>query len=332
MDDSLRYNPNKMFSYNRYLNFVIGARSYGKTFGLKVHAVKSFIKKGEQFMYVRRNKDDLKTIEEFFQDIAFKFPEHELTVKNKQFFIDGKLAGWAIPLHKWQAYKSTPYPNVTLMIYDEFIREKDGGRYLPNEPRALSNFMHTVFRDRDNVRCVCLANAVTLANPFFIYFKLVPDKARRYNAYEEILVEIPDSIDFNEEAKNTRFGKLMRDTEYGAMAFDNEFTGDSDTFIERRTKESRHQFNIVYGGMTLGIWVDVKERLMFMSTDHDPSCRRSFALSKDDMTPNTRLLTSYKQQYELNKMVRAFTQGNLRFDNLVVRNVGYDIFQKMNIS
>jgi hypothetical protein len=32
MDESLYYNPNKMLSYNRILNFVIGARGIGKSF------------------------------------------------------------------------------------------------------------------------------------------------------------------------------------------------------------------------------------------------------------------------------------------------------------
>ncbi|MCG5559890.1 phage DNA encapsidation protein, partial [Klebsiella pneumoniae] len=105
-------------------------------------------------------------------------------VKGREFHVDGKLAGWAIPLSTWQSEKSNAYPNVTTIIFDEFIREKDKTGYLANEAEALLNLMDTVFRGRDNVRCVCLSNAVSVVNPYFLYFNLVPDINKRFNAYE----------------------------------------------------------------------------------------------------------------------------------------------------
>lgn len=331
MKTSLYYNPNKMLSYNRILNFVIGARGIGKSFAMKEFPIKRFIKNGEQWIYVRRYKPELKKIHNYFDDVSFKFPENKLQVKGRNFLIDGKQAGWAIPLSAWQSEKSNAYPNVTTIIFDEFIREKDNSNYLPNEVEALLNLMDTVFRNRDNVRCICLSNAVTIVNPYFLYFNLVPDTSKRFNAYRDILIEIPDSKDFSEERRKTRFGRLIEGTEYGDMSLDNKFVNDSSVFIEKRSKASKFKFAVIYQGMTMGAWVDVDEGLMYLSTDYDPSSKHIFALSTDDLNENTLLMTSWRSNYYLNKLVSAFKNGYLRFDNQVLRNVGYEMFKKMNV-
>lgn len=327
----LYYSPNKLLSYNRILNFVIGARGIGKSFAFKEHPIKRFIKHGEQFMYVRRYKDELKKVPNYFDDVAFKFPDHTFKVKGREFYIDNKLAGWAIPLSTWQSLKSNSFPNVTTVIYDEFLREKDNSTYIPNEPEALLNLMDTVFRNRENVRCICMSNAVTLVNPFFMYFKVIPDLNRRYNAYDSIVIEIPDSKDFSEERKKTKFGKLINGTNYGDMSLDNEFVNDSEVFIKKRTDKAKFHFAVVYKGMTIGVWADVEQGEMYLSTAFYPSSRFIYALSKEDMTENRLLSNTWKDNYHLKKMVGAFKNGYLRFENQVLRNTGYEMFQKMNI-
>lgn len=331
MDKSLYYDPNKMLSYNRILNFIIGARGIGKSYSMKRHPIRRFINHGEQFIYLRRYKDELKKIPNYFNDIMQEFPDHKFQVKGRQFFIDGKLAGWAIPLSAWQSEKSNAYPMVSTIIFDEFIREKDNSGYIPNEVPALLNLMDTVFRGRDNVRCVCLSNAVSVVNPYFLYFGLVPNIGKRFNAYKSILIEIPDSKDFSDERRKTRFGQLIDGTDYGDMSLDNEFVNDSEVFIERRSKESKYQFSVIYKGMTMGVWVDINQGIMYLSTDHDPSSKMVFALSKEDLNENVLLMSSWRQSYHLKKLVSAFMNGVLRFDNQVLRNIGYEMFKKMNI-
>lgn len=328
---SLYYNPNKMLSYNRVLNFIIGARGIGKSYAMKKYPINRFLKYGEQFIYVRRYKGELKKVLQYFDDIKKEFPDVKFKVKGRQFFINDKLAGWAIPLSMWQSEKSNAYPNVSTIIFDEFIREKDNSGYIPNEVGSLLNLMDTVFRDRDNVRCVCLSNAVSVVNPYFLYFELVPDTKKRYNAYKDVLIEIPDSRDFSEERRKTRFGSLIDGTEYGDMSLDNEFVNDSNLFIERRSKESKFQFGLIYKGMTMGIWVDVDAGVMFLANDYDPSSKNIFALTTDDIKENAMLMTGWKNNYYLLKLVRAFMNGYLRFDNQVLRNVGYEMFKKMRI-
>lgn len=313
------------------MNFTIGARGIGKTYGWKRHAINRFIKHGEQFIYLKRYKTDIKGIEQFFDTVAKEFPKHTFRVKGRELYIDDKLAGWVFPLSAWQSLKSREFPEVALIIYDEFLLEDSSKQsYMQDEATALLNLMDTVFRNRENVRCVCLSNAVSIVNPYFIYFGLVPDINKRFNAYDSVVVEIPDSVDFSDERKKTKFGRLIDGTEYGNFSLNNEFVNDSNVFIQKRTKESRFQFAIVYDGLTMGIWVDVDEHLLFLSPDYDPT-GKIFALTTDDMDKDRLLMNNYKENYYLYKMVRAFKQGAMRFDNQTMRNIGYEVFKKMRV-
>jgi hypothetical protein len=331
MDKALYYNPNKMLSYNRILNFVIGARGIGKSYAWKVHPIKRFLKYGEQFIYLRRYKPELKKVNQYFDNVKEEFPGIELKVKGREFYVNGKLAGWAVPLSSWQSEKSNAYPNVSTIIFDEFLREKDNSGYLPNEVSATLNLMDTVFRDRENCRCVALSNAVSVVNPYFLYFNLIPNINKRFNANESILIEIPDSKDFSEERRKTRFGKLIDGTDYGEMSLDNDFVNDSNVFIEKRSKESKYVFTVIYKGMPMGIWVDNDLGLLFLSHDHDPSSKKVFALSKEDLTENVMLISGWKKNYYLKKLVGSFMAGYLRFDNQVLRTTGYELFKKLNL-
>lgn len=332
MDNSLYYNPNKLLSYNRILNFIIGARGIGKTYGYKKYCINRFLKSGEQFIYLKRYKTDVKGVEQFFDTVAQEFQGTSFKVKGRELYINDQLAGWVMPLSSWQSVKSREFPNVCTILYDEFLLEKSSKQmYMQDEPKALLNFMDTVIRNRDNARCICMSNAVSIVNPFFLYFGLVPNIDKRYNAYESIVVEIPDSVDFTEERKKTKFGKLIDGTDYGDFSLGNEFINDSQVFIEKRSKESRFQFSVVYNGMTIGAWVDTEKGILYLSNDYDPTSKKTYALTTDDLDENTLLMNNWKNNYYLGKMVNAFLNGYLRFDNQVLRNVGYEMFKKMRV-
>ncbi|AZU99791.1 terminase [Bacillus phage DK3] len=327
----LYYNPQKMLSYNRIMNFVIGARGIGKTYSMKKYVINRFLKTGAQFIYLRMYKTDLKKVSQLFNDVQQEFPDTKLEVKGREFYINGQLAGWAIPISAWQSFKGGSYPNVETVVFDEFIREKDTVGYPPNVVESLLNICDTVIRNRDNFRCVCLSNSVSVVNPYFLYYNILPDTNRHINKYRHCVVEIPKSPGFKEERMKTRFGAMISELDYGRMSLDNEFTHDSDTFVLKRAKSSVHFCNIVYRGFTMGMWVDTKSDFMFLSQDYDPSSKKTFALTKEDMSENRVLINNYRNEYHLDKLVRAFKKGLLMFDNQIIRQTGYDMFKKMGV-
>ncbi|ARM70176.1 terminase [Bacillus phage Harambe] len=331
IDTSLYYSPNQLLSYNRVLNFTIGPRGYGKTYGIKKHCVKRFLKHGEQFIYIKRFKGDISKVKSFFENLA-KDPDFEgvqFEVKGKEFFIDGQLAGFAIALSRWQTEKSNEYPDVHNVFFDEFLREKDLGGHIPNEPKALLSLLDTIFRNKVDCRCICAGNSVSIVNDYFTYLGAIPDARKRFNAYDDYVIEITDSPAFTNARKETPFGKLISKTDYGEMALNNEFVNDCEVFITKRTKRSKYQFSVVYKGMTLGVWTDINEGLMYLSQDHDPSSRKVFALTRDDM--NDRRQYATRRNYFIKKMVNTFNRGELRFDSQLMRTIGYEIMKKLNI-
>ena len=109
------YSYSRILSYNAFLNFLIGERGVGKTYGAVKFVTKEFIKKGHQFVYLRRYKSDLKkSVPTFFDSISNnnEFPEHKLTSKGNSLFIDDKQAGFAVTLSTAQDLKSSNFDKV----------------------------------------------------------------------------------------------------------------------------------------------------------------------------------------------------------------------------
>ena len=119
----------KPLSYNALFNFIVGNRGGGKTYGFKKYAIQKFLKTGKQFVYIRRYKDELKNCKKFFDDIVGEFPEIEFKVHNHVAYIDGKEAGYFIVLSTAKIQKSTAFPDVETICYDEFILDKGTQHY-----------------------------------------------------------------------------------------------------------------------------------------------------------------------------------------------------------
>lgn len=119
------YDGGQAISYNALFTFCIGGRSIGKTYYFKKKAIRDFIKKKKQFIYLRRYKEELqKTIGTFFNDVKQEFPDHTFTIKSNRFYIDGEIAGFYFPLSTSHILKSMSFPDVYTIIYDEFIIDK----------------------------------------------------------------------------------------------------------------------------------------------------------------------------------------------------------------
>ena len=128
------YSYDKLFSYNFLLAFVIGERGVGKSFGAKKAVLSKFLKTGEQFVYLRRYKTELDTaLATFWSDLqdAGLFSDHELKVKKSkmltEFICDKKVCGYAVPLSTANILKSTAFPNVKTIIFDEFLLDTASG-------------------------------------------------------------------------------------------------------------------------------------------------------------------------------------------------------------
>ena len=337
------YDPHRLLSYNAHFNFIMDVRGRGKTFTFaKRIPIDAFLKSGEQFIYVRRYKEELKELDGFFTDIEHMYPEHEFKVKHRTFYIDNKVMGYAVNLSTANMKKSVAYPHVTRIVYDEFILEKGFVRYLPNEVKTFLNFYETVARTRDNVKVYFLGNSISITNPYFLEFKIIPRQNQRFTSVDSytndkgvkehlILAEIgQDDDSFREMKLNTRFGRIIANTEFAKMSVENQFEDAHDSFIEKKHPKSMFMYSMTYMGQTYGIWSSKHTGKIYVSGKYSLSNGRNYVLTTEEHRPNMILIDNIKKHNNITVIKKAFNQGYLMFENLNIRNSMYDVLKLLS--
>lgn len=322
------YDPNKTLSRQRLFNFVVGARGVGKTYGCKKTVIKRFLRSGEQFVYIRRYDTEMPAAEmlNFFDDVSAEFPDVEFKSFHGLFKINGKIAGWYFPLSKATMLKSIPFPNVGLIIFDEFIIEVGLYRYLPNEVRTFLECYSTISRDRD-VPVLFLSNAITMTNPYFLYFKINFEPGQTIKLLKHISVELIESKEYEKHISKTKFGELIADTEYGKYNIQNKFLLDTETFIQPMPVGASYICTFIAENRKFGFYVSPGDTLWFMSDKIDQTCTRQFALKFSEHDQNTVL--AQKMNPHVRQLIDSYCQGNLRFTTQEVKNVSTDILRRL---
>lgn len=240
------YNKGELLSYKAFLNLLIGQRGFGKTYSFKTWSIDDYLKTGKQFVWVRRYGTEIDLMKKsFFDDVASRYPAHKFEVKGGKktgkFYCDDKVIGFYFALSTSSIAKSSSYPLVDKIIFDEFLIVGNSYRYLTDEVVLLLEFIDTIFRDRENdpnaiqPRGVYLVgNNVTIANPYFLYFNIPPLKQRFFfDKSRGLLVEMAKNQSFIEEKRKSRFGNLIKGTEYYDYNVENIALNDNDRFIRK---------------------------------------------------------------------------------------------------
>lgn len=308
-------------SYNCLFNFIVGSRGVGKTYGAKQWALKRFLKTGEEFVYVRRFQTELRTVSNFWDDIREAFPDCVLDVRKKEFYCNDVLCGRALSLSTAKVNKSVPYPLVGTIIFDEFILDKGYHRYLPDEVTNFLEMYSTIARLRD-VRVLALSNALTITNPYFLYFRIDPPYQKEFAVQNDILIQVIENGQYKENYRNTRFGRLISDTAYGNYAIENEFFRDKASFIAKKTGSSHYVYTIVYHERNMGVWKDYGTGIYYLSDD----CLDGpiYAASSPDHGEN-KVLLSGKGKGLYQNLCRAYRYGMVRFENQNLKNLACDM-------
>jgi hypothetical protein len=164
---------------------VFGERSNGKTYSALDYAIERYKKTGEQFAYVRRWGEDIrkKNLGTLFSghtengriSSIFNGEWNQIYYGSSKFYLERRSengeteksddnCGFAFDLNSMEHYKSTSFPRVTTIIFDEFM-SRNG--YLPNEWILFANTLSTIIRHRDNVKIIMLGNTVNKYCPYF---------------------------------------------------------------------------------------------------------------------------------------------------------------------
>lgn len=331
------YNFDKLFSYNFLIAFVIGERGVGKSFNAKVAVMKKFLKTGEQFIYIRRYKTELDTaLTTFWEDLQMNgyFEDYALTVKRSkmltEFKCNGNVCGYAVPLSTANILKSTAFPNVSTIIFDEFLLDNSGTyRYLKSEVTILLDIIETVGRLRD-IKTILLGNALNVhASPYFAYWDLeLPQNGSEFRTFRDgaIVVNYIKNLEYRAAKKKSRFGKLIDGTAYGRYAIDNEIFRENNSFIGKRPSNSNFLGMIVVNGVNLGIW-NGRDGYYYLSEKYDPNTIQKFVFDYNDHTEQT-IFTSVRENMFMHICIKAYKQGWLRFESQKIKSIAVNILNK----
>lgn len=180
------YSLDNILSKNADYNIIFGERSNGKTYAALKYGIERYIKTGEQMAYIRRWREDLrgKRAENLFANHVANGLIKELTdgkfnevfyLSNKWFlsyydkdknkrYPDSTPFCFGFCLSEQEHEKSSSYPNVTTIVFDEFLTRRI---YLPDEFMLYMNLLSTIIRQRDNVKVFMLGNTVNKFCPYF---------------------------------------------------------------------------------------------------------------------------------------------------------------------
>lgn len=322
------YDFNKLLSYNALLNFVIGERGVGKSFGAKKFVISDYLKNGNEFVYIRRYKTELdNAYEGFFDQLQNEglFLDHTFRIaaskkKIDKFYCDKEVCGYGVPLSTANILKSASFPKVKTLIFDEFLIDNGTYHYLRNEVTQFLDIIETIARLRD-VRVLLLGNAITISNPYFDYFKLGLPYNSEFRTFKDgtILVNYIKNPAYREKKKATRFGALIDGTEYGEYAIDNAFLRDNDSFLAKRDKDARVYSTIVLKGSKYGIWQNWKSGFVYISKDFEPSNPCVFVFDINDHTENT-IYTKARNSTWFQPVLKAYKMGCLFFETQKIKN------------
>ena len=323
------YDYDKLLSRNGWIiAFVIGERGLGKTFGAKVAMLKRFLKTGEQFMYVRRYKTELDSSlttfwndlqnNGFFEDLELKVVKSKLLTK---FLCNGKVCGYAVPLSTSNILKSTAFPKVSTIVFDEYLLASGGTyRYLKNEVNMLLDLIETTFRLRDG-KVIMLGNALNVyASPYFAYWDLDLPYGSEFKSYQDgaILVHYARNDEYRAAKKQSKFGKLIENTDYGRMAIDNVDISMNHMFIAKKPEKASFTALLIINGNKIGVWIG-RDGYLYLSDKYDPNTSLKFAFDFNDHTDST-IFNNFRQNTHMHACVEAYKHGWLRFENEKVKS------------
>lgn len=178
------YDLKAILSKEAQYNIVFGERSNGKTYAVLKYGLMQYVKNGSQLAIIRRWRDDFvgKRGVTMFDAIVSNKEITRMTngewtgvyYYSSRWFLcryeDGKRItdetpfAYGFALTSMEHDKSTSYPNIRNICFDEFISRN---AYLPDEFVLFMNVISTIVRQRKDVKIFMLGNTVNKYCPYF---------------------------------------------------------------------------------------------------------------------------------------------------------------------
>lgn len=218
-----------ILSRNAQYNLIIGERSNGKTYGTLQHGLEEYFSNGGEMAIIRRWEEDFrgKQASTMFDSLISngvisklsKGKWNSVLYQSHRWFMCKRDAenpknivvadfpfAYAFAITSDEHYKSSSYPRITTIIFDEFLTRDN---YIPDEFIHFMSILSTIIRLRTNVTIFMLGNTVNKYSPYFTEMglsnikKLQPGKIDVYTYGDSGLTVAIEYSDFPSHQKKS---------------------------------------------------------------------------------------------------------------------------------
>lgn len=342
-----RWDPSALMGARCPVRLCTGPRSLGKTYAMKKVGIKRFLTKGETWAYVRYYDTMIDRIlrspEGFLSDIERnnEFPGQRFQMNGRMMqttYQAQKDTGNVKWKPKWQnlgqmyaltsfdSLKGATTANNTLMVLDEFIKEKRVPPYPSDCVNMLMNMWETFDRRENRVILVGLANNADLVNPLFQAWGItpIPRGSSRYFKVgnSAVYYENAFNAEFEQYSATSNIGAFTAGSDYAEYAQQSEFTNMTGQFVKPRTKSCDCIIALKFRGIPFAIWQDMHTGIVYVDRK-PPTSKQVVVLTRHDMSPDTMLI---ERNAPLIKFaVRAYSHGDCYFDSDATREMWLDM-------
>jgi hypothetical protein len=316
-------NVKDSLNYKRLFTFIVGNRGGGKTYSAKRFMIEQWLNFQSKSFYIRRYDTEFEDAKNFILDIQHEYPDMEFTVNNYGVYLNGEIFIYFRALTKSVNIKSSTFPDVGQIVFDEFIIDKGLKRYLKNEVESFLELYETISRTRE-VKCLFLSNAVTVVNPYFTYFRIPCSDNEIIKGKHWIVVKTTNE-EFINHKKKTKFGELIANTNYSRYAIDNQYLRDNNDFVLSKNNKSEYQGGIKYLDKYYGIWLDIENCKIFVNNKVNQNSKNMYCILNEDMTENLLLVKNKRKIPLIDLLDFGFKHGYIFYENIGIKSQFMDI-------
>lgn len=185
------YDLENILEKNAHYNVIIGPPHVGKTFKTLEYAIKQYVCKGKQFVYLRRWYEDIKGMHakllfegivntgvisrlthNQYNDVYYKNHKWYLcyTSQDGKRYVDKTPFCYGVALNRgvkrfYQENTPMNWSNVTTVLFDDFNVNPD--LYLQDEFYTFMDILSIIIRYRTDVKIFMVGNPITKECPYF---------------------------------------------------------------------------------------------------------------------------------------------------------------------
>lgn len=317
---------------------VAGAKSIGKTFGLRLKCIDEFLKKGYRFVEICRTKAERQDVmngyfdkiqhDGFFKEYVFKTEKDcgYIALKPKDDEApDWELITYFVALTAFQVEKRRTFTGMRRFIFDEAaIDRKDKyHKYLPNEFFILANLLDSINREQPDstpfFKVYLLMNAVDLSCPYLRNLGINKPPKYGYSFYNNktTMLHYVEPWDANKRRSNTLVGRMLAGTEESKIMFDNEFSVEGDKEIRKKTSAAKFAYALVFQKMKFAVWIDYGQGYFYINEKVPKDAKNVFALTKRDNTIDYQAVK--RTDSYMRTLVDVYYMGGVRYSSPAVR-------------